>query len=1130
MPLDAYPARLQTVEHAVARIRNSLQGHGNEFAECFPWKPRDRHPSGTLFSDPDGGSVREIEEEYGRVSYTPTAMGVKVNVTGQAPVAAKLRVRMGLYYPVRPTHAEAQAWLRDFAGEADKLRLPVKYRRVPIDAAMDAKFPLDGNGQFDLEPEATRQLQAHLDRAAVEGMRDPDLMFLGAKGGGGPTVECQRSDIEDPQAYQALFDQGKPAELRWEGQVHYRVVNEGPATFLEVLVHNASPRIASRCEEAFVGVVFSLEAGTDRLAKFQLRELETRDYRYDATTWTVGRNAYAAGTRNNGRVTVETDSVPLHTQKRLAPQEWKVDGKPIDLRFDTLARDPAPTLKAAQSAMQDYALQWNAKAAAVDGAQAQAAQVKAGLADFERERQRFEKGVEALADPDVMTAFRLANRAFADRFRRIDATGGSWRLFQLVFIVTEIADMVDRHHGRHGAKGPAPTVLWFPTGGGKTEAYLGLVVWHAFWDRLRGKPFGVTAFAKFPLRMLSLQQFSRVVAVMEHAEDIRGAAPELDGRRGDPFSVGYYAGGGNSENLIDWPVSPDGSKRTEIGNFLKNKLRRADQRAALESLHRKVARCPMCNGNVKTTFVDAKPGFEHKCEACSRVLNLHLTDTEVLRRLPTLVIATVDKLARFAAEHWGRSLFGEAAWHCPDHGYLIAKPDDGRCPVLTCTKALNAAPANVDPVPSILVQDELHVMEESLGAMASHYETMLMDTMRRKPGKGPWKIVGCTATIEGYQYLVRQLYNHHSSARFPVAGPSAAESFYTRRTDEVQRLVLGVRTHGMSHVDATMRVFLEYHRAMAPVFDPARCKPGLLPQHLNGVSAADLKALGRWYRTAIGYGINKNEVSQVARSFAGQLTAYCKREGLSEFEDGRVNLLTGDTPMESLQRWLEAAEAGAEPYCQAASVTNLFALGVDIKWLNFLVFRGMPHGMAEYIQAMSRVGRFEGVPAIVVNVYNPNRERDASHFEAHDKFLEFAPVLIRHVPTTRFSKQALDLTYPGLFMHQINFHTPIKEIWKRQSVLGAGVELRDNEPRYRDSLLAALGVSDAPDADSSLVQRQKVHAEHLLSAIRTELQKKTPGVNPMQESAKERLKVPNSLRTTDETIRIVSNGRVDGGA
>ena len=667
------------------------------------------------------------------------------------------------------------------------------------------------------------------------------------------------------------------AGLVGASQVQGRVRSTG-SWLIEILACNTGRKSQWVEEGTFIDVRLALSGDRNRFAQIHLPEVEARDYRLRPWTWASGRNCDSTVEFEGDGVRISTESLPMFIQRRLRSRPLAMrDGSAVVPTFEALSGGSAiQVLHNLRDLMETYLESWNGSAASTAGAAANPDQVESGRNAFAIELSRFARGVTILEDPsnsDLLTAFRLMNCAFQRRFshlRDVRTARGQREPTELVG-ATRLANLSDCLHRQRVIRSssanperreePPPTVLWFPTGGGKTEAYLGLIVLHAFWDRLRGKPFGVTAVAKFPLRMLSLQQFSRVAGVMEQAEDLRASAPELEGRRGDPFSVGYYAGGSNTLNLLDFPVSPDRSNRHSRWNREFDAILGSPSRLAREEKrHNKVPSCPICvgpegvPGRVETTFDRTAVGFRHRCRNCGRLLQLHLTDTEVFRRLPTLVIATIDKLARLAIEPWGRSVFGGARARCGIHGYLIEMPvdPDGRqstaCPILNCTETLTRSPPNVDPQPGLLVQDELHLLTESLGAFASHYETMLIDTARRRGaagvGGGPWKIIGSTATIEGYRQLVRQLYNRGDAIRFPSPGPTATESFYSEETREPQRFVLGVRSHGLSHVDTVMKILLTYHKIIAPVADPTGCtQPIPLPRPLQGMLDRDRACL-----------------------------------------------------------------------------------------------------------------------------------------------------------------------------------------------------------------------------------------------------------------------------------------------
>jgi hypothetical protein len=1169
MPADDLSTRLAFVTHCVRRIQASFQAVGNDYDSIHEDLPHNLFPSGVLFPSPGEDIVDELEEVFGQTSFRPSAMGFVVRTERTEELTVTLSARFSLYYPVFPVHAEVLQFVKTY-GQGNTVKMPPKYKRIssgipPTTVKLDLA-ETDGFVRLDGPSSALRKA---LDHAQSMAAGDHDLYGV-AKGEQrrGRAKTYAIGTLADPGEWAKLVGRSvRKAEPRWSGEILHRVRKDGGGWLVEFMLCNTTPETEQLwiLEEGFVGSGLTIAASTGELSPIVLHEVESRDYRHEHWTWASGRNCDTVVHVEDSVVSVSTESVPVFVQRRVRPQVWRrSNGSEIHPSFEALSGDDAlPLLKDVAEAMGAYLESWDVKAADAPGAAAALEQRQAAKDAFGREAGRFQRGVEILSDPensDLLTAFRLMNQAFHRRFSRIAALavpvkGESsarspahlgWRLFQIVFIVSEVEALLHRDSRRGLSPEPEPTVLWFPTGAGKTEAYLGLTVFHAFWDRLRGKPYGVTAIAKFPLRLLSLQQFSRVVGVMEIAEDIRASSPFLDGKRGDPFSVGYYAGGSNTLNLLDRPVSPDVSSRP---SSLWPRIERMKTDSALLARecmrHRKVYQCPTCiapdgkPGRIRTDFDFTKPGFRHACQNCGRILQLHVTDTEVLRRLPTLVIATIDKLARLATEPWGRVIFGEAGVHCPDHGYLIGRATDEQgtpqpgCPVLSCGKPLADSPPNVDPVPSLLVQDELHLLTESLGAFASHYETMLIETLRRKGsagiGRGAWKVVGSTATVEGYRHLVLQLYNRANAIRFPSPGPTARESFYVSETEEPQRFILGVRPHGLSHVDTVMKVLLEIHRQSVPLADLPICLPGTtLPLGLAGLPDAERLKLARLYRTVVTYGINRNEVGQVNRSYVGQLNPYMRRAGLAEFQAERVLDLTGDSSIQSIQDFLDKMESGQDDgYYQAVTSTSIIGHGVDLDNLNAIVFRGVPHTISEYIQAMSRVGRRDEVPALVVNVYNPNRERDSSHFESHAKYLELRDLLLRNIPTTRYSRQALEKTIPGLILHYVNYESPVRDLWKKTTVAGLLKEVRDNNDAVVQAVRRRLGIPDSPCPDASLVRRQDAAITRLVANVRTELQR-THSTPSTTEYAADRLRALRSLRDTDVSVNIYSEDEAIG--
>ncbi|HLG76609.1 MAG TPA: hypothetical protein VKX46_09345, partial [Ktedonobacteraceae bacterium] len=181
--------------------------------------------------------------------------------------------------------------------------------------------------------------------------------------------------------------------------------------------------------------------------------------------------------------------------------------------------------------------------------------------------ERMRTGLKLLEqDRQVFEAFRFANRAmllqrshsdWAQRYRRTGkrqtATPdwvGTWRPFQIAFILLNLPGIARPESDDRALV----DLLWFPTGGGKTEAYLGLTAFTLALRRLRGKingmngDGGVTVIMRYTLRLLTTQQFQRATALICACEYLRRQSPQKWGKR--PFQIGLWVGAGATPNNI----------------------------------------------------------------------------------------------------------------------------------------------------------------------------------------------------------------------------------------------------------------------------------------------------------------------------------------------------------------------------------------------------------------------------------------------------------------------------------------------------------------------------------------------------------------------------------------------------
>jgi hypothetical protein len=282
---------------------------------------------------------------------------------------------------------------------------------------------------------------------------------------------------------------------------------------------------------------------------------------------------------------------------------------------------------------------------------------------FDAEVTRFADGVAALQGlPPLLQAFQAMNRVM---LRAANGRYDSWRLFQIVFLVSQLPSLAARPP--RTAPGVVEEildradVLWFPTGGGKTEAYLGLIACAVLYDRLRGKEGGVTAWIRFPLRMLSVQQIQRAITVIWEAEQERLAFETTLGRPlGDPVALGYLVGKELTPNTLrvgtaQWPLEQIANDPT---------LR--------EKVHL-IRHCPACRaiGSVVVEVDVPLARIVLRCTACGAPLPVYVSDSEVLRFLPSLVIGTVDKVASVAYRSTLAMLWAGPAWRCSEPGHGV---------------------------------------------------------------------------------------------------------------------------------------------------------------------------------------------------------------------------------------------------------------------------------------------------------------------------------------------------------------------------------------------------------------------------------------------------------------------------
>jgi hypothetical protein len=339
--------------------------------------------------------------------------------------------------------------------------------------------------------------------------------------------------------------------------------------------------------------------------------------------------------------------------------------------------------------------------------------------------ERIAGGISLLkTDEASRRAFRLMNATmqlqrshsdWAAEFRRTGTREGEaprlrgrWRPFQLAFILQCLRGCAEvDHEDRRIAD-----LLWFPTGGGKTEAYLGLAAFVALLRRLtysdsRHQGAGVCVLMRYTLRLLTVQQFQRAATLACALEIVRAGERNLGA---EPFSVGIWVGGGMTPNTFEESdkaltrlilrEGPEGSSLMDEGSSLMD-----------EGSPVQLVSCPWCGEKMMPRHYRALGVRRRTLAGCSRNscefsfesradgIPVVVVDEEIYRCLPTMIIGTVDKFARLPWKGEVQTLFGRVNRHCPRHGYLSPADDhpEGRHGARANLQAVTVSPT--DPLP-----------------------------------------------------------------------------------------------------------------------------------------------------------------------------------------------------------------------------------------------------------------------------------------------------------------------------------------------------------------------------------------------------------------------------------------------
>ncbi|KIA60653.1 helicase-related protein [Nocardia vulneris] len=701
-------------------------------------------------------------------------------------------------------------------------------------------------------------------------------------------------------------------------------------------------------------------------------------------TFAVGHGCAAywerSTTVDNMTATVSTTFLPTHEIPRARP--GGLDDA-IDLRMETLATASdeviSANLWALTSAYRVWINELEAKVAGGDaGIAAELLPTAARhIDDARKAAARIERGIALLEhDPDSMLAFRLANRAMQlqrarQEWIRAGATGqlGSgedqrWYPFQIAYILLNLPALSDRRHPDRDIA----DLLWFPTGGGKTEAYLGLIAFSIMYRRLKNREaVGVAVIMRYTLRLLTIQQFERASMLICALETVRRSDVTRLGDR--CLSIGLWVGSGGTPNTLD-----------EAQRAIRE-LR--DNREIAEKNPRQLTQCPWCGEPLEATnYAVVRKPERHLRIACENPscefadgLPVHVVDEDIYNARPELVLGTVDKFAMMA-------------WKA-DVGKLFARDDDKSAP------------------PDLIIQDELHLISGPLGSMVGLYETAIdaacsVRSLADGSTYGRPKVIASTATIRRAQKQIEAVFAR-SAAQFPPPGIDPDRSFFAEPAPaEVlgTREYVGIMAPGASHATLLVRVYTALLQAAADIVgdDQTRDPYWTLLGYFNSLrvlGSANLQVEGD-VRERLDLVANRK---------------HTKARGLSPLNELTSRVASSEIP-ERLKQIEKTLKDGSPN--DVVLATNMISVGVDIDRLGLMAVMGQPQSNAEYIQATSRVGRRH--PGLVVAIFNSARSRDRSHYE---NFIPYHQALYRAVEATSatpFAARARDRGLHGVLV------------------------------------------------------------------------------------------------------------------
>lgn len=885
-------------------------------------------------------------------------------------------------------------------------------------------------------------------------------------------------------------------------------------------------------------------------------------------------------------VSVETTSIPVHevpvteapgpSDPTLSPAVAKLLEKVV-LDMSVLSTLSGQALLDAVTPLVDAYEVWLDEqearvVAGVDALDAHREAAEVAIGNARESAGRLRAGIAELTSPeggdtDAAVAFRFANHAMwrqrvhtlaADR-RRADQTlempdalasvdepvNRSWRPFQLAFLLLNLPPLTDPTHPDRSRSAGLVDLLFFPTGGGKTEAYLGLTAYTLAIRRLQGmvagrdgSGAGVAVLMRYTLRLLTAQQFERAAALICACEVRRRELVASDARWGsEPFRLGMWVGAN---------VTPN---RTKDAGFAIEDARSAGRKGSSSSPVQLVT-CPWCGTRLDAAR-DAKSDPDRwrtllfcgdefgtcaftEAQSPGEGLPVVTVDEELYRLLPSFVISTADKFAQLPWRGPLHMLFGHVTKRCERHGYRSVDLDtlDPRRPEADSHNKRGSLPAartvDVEPLrpPDLIIQDELHLISGPLGTLVGLYETAIdelatwtIDGNAVRP-----KVIASTATVRRAAEQAHALFDRRLAV-FPPPVLDVSDSFFAKeRPTSVRpgRRYIGVCATGLRMKSTEVRVFSTLLAASQRLMD-------------RYGEAADP------WMTVVGYFSALRELAGMRRAVDDEVNNNifrANRRGLGKRRLWQVQELTSRVGSSEIRDVLDHLKQTFDPNqskgrrpIDVLLATNMISVGVDVSRLGLMAAVGQPKTTSEYIQATSRVGRDKDGPGLVVTIYNWARPRDLSHFETFEHYHATFYRQVEALSVTPFSPRALDRGLSAVFV-ALARQNGLKHEWNPN---GGAQKVDLNSPEIADIVELIAGRAERVTSDHSIGGHVRNLLAHRVDEWRAEQQRPGSVLGYQEDPAKgivNLLEVPGidkwdtftcawSLRETEPTVNLL---------